>query len=77
MAFEEQRAVLQRWVRSHRTPQRVATRARIVLMAADGESNSAIASALGVSRPTVIMWRERFVKRGPQALSEGRGRSRA
>ncbi len=46
-------------------------------MAADGESNSAIARALGVSRPTVIMWRERFAKRGPQALSEGReGRGR-
>ena len=54
-------------------------RARVVLMAADGESNSAIARALGVSRPTVIMWRQRFAKGGPQALTEvkeGRGRKR-
>ena len=54
-------------------------RARIVLMAADGESNSAIARALSVSRPTVIMWRERFAEGGPQALTEvkeGRGRKR-
>src|SRR5437660_1785261 len=48
-------------------------------MAADGESNSAIARSLGVSRPTVIMWRGRFAKGGPQALTEvreGRGRKR-
>ena len=48
-------------------------------MAADGESNSAIVRALGVSRPTVIMWRERFAKGDPQALTdgrEGRGRER-
>jgi transposase len=49
-------------------------------MAADGESNSAIARALDVSRPTVIMWRERFAAGGPQALTEvkeGRGRKRS
>ena len=54
-------------------------RARIVLLAAGGESNSAIARELGVSRPTVIMWRERFAVGGPQALGEvksGRGRKR-
>jgi transposase len=49
-------------------------------MAADGESNSAIARALDVSRPTVILWRERFAAGGPQALCEvreGRGRKRS
>ena len=54
-------------------------RARIVLMAQAGLSNSAIARDLGVSRPTVIMWRERFLAGGPQALTEvkaGRGRKR-
>jgi len=71
--------LLERWARAHGTPQSIATRARIVLMAADGESNSAIARSLGVSRPTVIMWRGRFAKGGPQALTEvreGRGRKR-
>ena len=75
----EQRALLERWAKAHGTPQSVAMRARIVLMASDGESNSAIARELGVSRPTVIMWRERFAAGGPQALSEvkaGRGRKR-
>jgi len=74
---EEQRLVLERWVAAHGTPQSVAMRARIVLMAAAGESNSAIARRLSVSRPTVIIWRERFAVGGPAALSEvrpGRGR---
>ena len=74
---EEQRLVLERWARAHGTPQSVVMRARIVLLAAAGESNSAIARRLSVSRPTVIMWRERFAAGGPAALSEvrpGRGR---
>ncbi len=73
----EQRLVLERWVAAHTTPQSIALRARIVLMAAAGESNSAIARRLAISRPTVIMWRERFAAGGPPALTEvkpGRGR---
>jgi transposase len=76
---EDQRALLERWAKAHGTPQSIATRARVVLMAADGASNSAISRALGVSRPTAIMWRKRFAQDGPQALSEvkeGRGRKR-
>jgi transposase len=52
-------------------------RARIVLRAATGESNSRIARQLSVSRPMVIMWRQRFASGGPAALTEvrpGRGR---
>src|SRR5438128_3644577 len=74
---EEQRALLERWAGAQKTPQSVALRARIVLAAAGGESNSAIARALGVSRPTVILWRRRFAEGGAQALTEtkpGRGR---
>jgi hypothetical protein len=36
----EQRLVLERWVAAHGTPQDVALRARIALMAAAGESRS-------------------------------------
>lgn len=74
---DEHRAVLERWVGAQRTPQSVALRARIVLMAEKGLSNSEIARRLGVSRPTVILWRRRFAEGGPQALTEikpGRGR---
>jgi transposase len=76
---EEQRVLLERWANAHGTPQGVAARAWIVLLGSDGVSNSAIARELGVSRPTVIMWRERFRVDGPQALWEvkpGRGRKR-
>ena len=76
---EEDRVVLERWVAAQKTPQSVAVRARIVLMAQQGLSNSAIARDLGVSRPTVIMWRDRFQAGGAQALTEvkaGRGRKR-
>ena len=74
---EEERALLERWARAQKTPQSVALRARIVLAAEAGESNSQIARTLGVSRPTVILWRSRFVEGGAQALTEtkpGRGR---
>jgi transposase len=76
---DQDRVVLERWVAALNTPQSVAQRARIVLAASDGRSNSEIARVLGVSRPTVIMWRERFGRGGPSALSEtqpGRGRKR-
>src|SRR5436190_18843064 len=74
---EEQRLVLERWAGAQKTPRSVALRARIVLLAAAGESNSAIARALGLSRPTVILWRARFAEGGTAALTEtkpGRGR---
>jgi transposase len=76
----EQRALLGRWVAAQKTPQSVALRARIVLAAAAGESNSEIARTLGVSRPTVILWRRRFDQGGTAALTEtkpGRGRKPA
>ncbi len=65
---EEVRGRLLRLVRSGKTPQRVALRARLVLMAADGVSNSETARAVGVSRPTVLLWRDRFERFGVAGL---------
>lgn len=42
-------------------PLRVVQRARIVTMAADGMLSQDIARQLGISRPTVQLWRERFL----------------
>jgi transposase len=73
----EQRRTLEAWVRAQNSPQSVVLRARIVLLAANGLPNSRIAREVGVSRPTVILWRQRFLQGGPCALSEiapGRGR---
>lgn len=47
--------------RSRSMPQALATRARIILLAAEGQSNTAIAEQLGLTRPTVGTWRERYL----------------
>lgn len=73
----EQRRTLEAWVRARNTPQSVAMRAEIALLAADGLSNCRIARQVRVSRPTVILWRDRFQQGGLEALTEiapGRGR---
>jgi transposase len=46
----------------------VALRARIVLGAAEGQSNAQLAKALGVTRPTVLLWRTRYAQVGLAGL---------
>jgi ATP/maltotriose-dependent transcriptional regulator MalT len=46
----------------------LAQRARIVLLAAQGVSNTRIGELVGVSRPTVIGWRDRYGERGLAGL---------
>jgi transposase len=46
--------------RAGRTEQRLATRARIVLRAAEGQPNNRIAAELHVAPMTVLLWRRRF-----------------
>jgi transposase len=73
----EHRDRLEGWLRAHSTPLQVARRAEIVLLAAEGLSNAEIADRVGVSRPTVVSWRRRFLREGPEGLWEtrpGRGR---
>ena len=73
----EDRRELERIVRSGKTEQRVALRARIVLGAAAGKSNAALAKELKTSRPTVIDWRARFAEGGMAALYDDRPRGRS
>jgi len=47
-----------------------AQRARIVLLAADGVSNTAISERVGLSRPTVIDWRKRYQRSGISGLAD-------
>jgi transposase len=51
------------------TARRAGQRARILVLAADGTSNTEIAQRVGVSRPTVIACRRRYVRRGLEGLS--------
>jgi transposase len=57
-------------VRSATVEAGLAQRARIVLQAADGVSNAEIARRVGVSRPTVIGWRNRYESGGIAALDD-------
>src|ERR1700693_681521 len=68
---------LERIVRSGQTEQRMALRARIVLGAAGGKSNNALAKELETSRTTVIDWRQRFAEVGVAALYADRPRGRS
>ena len=68
---------LRQWLAAFGTPQQVALRIRIVLAAAEGESDNAIAQQLDVNRKTVTLWRARFAQEGVDSLWEvapGRGR---
>lgn len=65
---ENQRKRLRFLANSGKTPQKVALRARIVLLASEGVPNNAIAARLGTTRPTVLLWRERFRQRGAPGL---------
>ncbi len=69
----EERETLERWARRPTTAQALAQRARIVLAAATGTPNDAIARRLHVTRQTVGRWRARFVaKRLDGLLDEPR-----
>jgi transposase len=59
---DEERAQLQAWARRRSSAQALAQRSRIVLLAADGLKNVAIAARLGVHRPMVTKWRNRFAE---------------
>ena len=51
------------WSRGRRTPTRLMKRAKIVLMAAEGEQNKTIAELLGIDRRQVSRWRRRFIQK--------------
>jgi transposase len=67
---DEDRATLLSWTRSTSVRAGVATRAKIVLAAGNGEGTSSISRRLGVSRPTVIQWRERYAAAGLAGLDD-------
>lgn len=65
---DAERSELLKVVRSRRTPQAVAQRARIVLMTADGIAPSDIGRELSVSQPTIRKWRARYLETGLPGL---------
>jgi transposase len=57
----EERETLQSWTQRPKTAQALALRARIVLACATGKSNTVVAAALRLTKPTVGKWRGRFI----------------
>lgn len=62
--------VLRSWAQLDSAEPRLALRAKIVLLSAQGGSTTGVAQALGVSRPTVIEWRTRYANEGLAGLRD-------
>ena len=58
---DEERSILTMWAHSRSIPLRLVQRAQIIQMAATGMFNRDIAREMRISRPTVQLWRERFL----------------
>jgi transposase len=73
---ERERSVLETTACSRRAEVCNCLRARIVLLAADGESNREIAKKLSIKEHTVATWRRRFSEQRLAGLHERAGRGR-
>ncbi len=67
---DQDRQTLESWTRSSTVSAGQRERALIVLAVADGAGVSGAARSLGVSRPTVIKWRDRFAAHGLAGLAD-------
>jgi DNA-directed RNA polymerase specialized sigma24 family protein len=65
-----QRRELQRRAAAYSGPHRDVVRAKAILYAGDGMSNTEIAARLDQSRQAVSEWRKRFCQEGVQGLEE-------
>jgi transposase len=57
----EEQSALNAWAAGRSYPYRLVQRAKIIRMAADGIQSQDISRELRISRPTVQLWRERFL----------------
>lgn len=67
---KKDRESLEALTRRGTSAQRDVQRAKVALMADEGQTTSAIASKLHLSRPTVTLWRERLACFGIEGLQE-------
>lgn len=71
---DEEKAELRKLTRSRLTSVRLAQRARIVLLAAQGMQNKDIADQLGIGRVQVGRWRNRYAQSGLAGIERDRPR---
>ncbi|MFT7550882.1 MAG: transposase [Rhodothermales bacterium] len=67
---DEVAATLRRWARSNTASVRLARRAQIVLLAAEGLDNHVIAEKLAIGRMQVGRWRRRFAEAGIDGIRQ-------
>ncbi|HEX2063601.1 MAG TPA: IS630 family transposase, partial [Acidimicrobiales bacterium] len=67
---DDERETLERWARRLKSSQALALRCRIVLGAAEGQTNQDIAARLGCAPATVSKWRRRFAERRLDGLHD-------
>lgn len=74
---DAQREILESLAKSQTAAHREVTRAKALLLAADGLASTAVAYEVGVSPSSVVAWRSRFAEEGLAKLGRvrpGRGR---
>jgi transposase len=73
---DDQKSEIEALVRSGHTPQKVALRCRLLLLAHQGVANRSIAEQLNLSRPTILALRAAFTQHGVTAVTGVRKRKR-
>src|ERR1700676_4785527 len=73
---EGQRHELQSLLRAGATPQKIARRCQVILLANQGMANHSISQQTGLSRPTVLATRAAFVERGTVGICAPQRRRR-
>ena len=68
-------SILEHWARGRSTPFRLMQRAKLVLLAAQGQENQDIAQVLGVTCQLVGRWRSRYVAKGLAGIQKDAPRS--
>lgn len=67
---KKERAVLEKRVRAHLTPQRAVKRAQIILGCADGRSIRQMSIEVGMDQHQAGIWRKRFIKHRVDGLND-------
>ena len=66
---DDERKQLQQLSNKHNTPQQIALRAQIILMASEGQNHREIARSLDLNRQMARTWRNRWLETDGKDLS--------
>ena len=74
---EAQKRQLESLARAGATPQKLARKCQVILLASQGVSNHSIAQQTGLSRPTILAVRAAFINRGIEGIRKSKKRQRS